>query len=363
MELTKGILTYQDLKDGRRVEGDPNEIASYEYESRRRVFLANPNLMDFDSTYLYTDKVDDVVAGRVMLFPTMIKNGDENVPSTAASALYVHEDYRQYAIGVDIMMYQSNYKKTPTKLAAGVSDQALPIYEKLRYFVFKYPLLELRFNTRSLLYSLGVKGILNSLLAQPLNLYLGIKNKGLMGRMKEVGKKYSIEKISKVPEWVDEIVMNDGHKYAELHNHQWLQWLLDGSFKDGDRNIQSFYVVNCDGEHCGFFMTTERLRKQDGRFKNLLVGYVVEWGITKQSELTESEIYFLALSTFSEDVALVDLASDDINTVNKMTSIGFKRIGDANMVFKDNTREKKYADAKDQTLWRLRLASSDVALS
>lgn len=82
-----------------------------------------------------------------------------------------------------------------------------------------------------------------------------------------------------------------------------------------------------------------------------------------ESELTESDINFLALSTFSKDVASIELASDDNETVEKMIAVGFEQIGYANMVFKDCTREKKYTRAKDQSLWRLRLASSDVALS
>ena len=74
------------------------------------------------------------------------------------------------------------------------------------------------------------------------------------------------------------MVLNDGHKYMEVHDHKWLQWCLDNSFKGGKQDIQSFYVIKKEDEHMGFVMTKERFRVETQGMKNVKIGSIVEWG-------------------------------------------------------------------------------------
>ena len=120
---------------------------------------------------------------------------------------------------------------------------ALPLYKKLGYYVLAFPrIMQLR-NVRCLLESKGLRGNMLYLFSILINIPLSLIYKILSGESKRLLKLYQVEKVTKIPEWVDDIVLNDGHKYMEAHDHKWLQWNLDCNFRGLPRDIQSFYII------------------------------------------------------------------------------------------------------------------------
>lgn len=361
MEFTSRIVTYKELRDGLEIKHDPYGILSYEYETRRRAFLANPNLRDENDTYAYVVETDGAPIGRTYLFDSKIKVGDEIFPLYSGSGLEVVSEFRKFGVGGELFAYSRSIKKRERLLSAGISDMALPLYKAMKYHIFEFPKM-LRLNdVRPLLGKYGFKGILMNFMRWSGNAVLHLYYSLGTYKANRLKKAYQLERVEHVPGWVDEIVKNDGHKYAELHDKEWLQWNLDYNFKGHKRDIQSFYIIKKDGENVGFVMTKERFRPEVHGMTDVLIGSIVEWGIDSRSSLTEPDVYRLVLSTFSYDVDIIETATNDDVAIKKLKLMGFVHHGDAHIAIKDKT--KKLKDVGDATLWRLRYGYADVILT
>lgn len=362
-EILNQIITYKQLIAGNYQIGDDSYgIASYVLTPHRIAALKNcPFNISEDACACFFVNVDDVVAARGQLFGTRLYVEGKIIPSGTGSSLETAKQFRHLALGAEVMLFSSTNDEYETFIASGISDMALPLYRKLRYHILEFPrIMQLR-NVYSVLESKGLGGfslkVVSSLLNFPLKLLLAYsKRKG-----KKLMKKYQVERVVIVPEWVDGIVLNDGHKYMEVHDHRWLQWNLDYNLRGFPQDIQSFYTIKREGKPVGFFMTKQRFRKEAGGLKNILVGGIMEWGAINEKELSETDIYKIAQTTFSEDVDIVEAATADPVTVKEMKVCGFVSRGYAHIAFKD--KKKQYKDASDINLWRVRYGYADVLLT
>lgn len=361
MEFESRIITYGELRKGFHFENDKYGIASYEYEARRKAFLANPNIGDDDDSYMYLKLADGIPVGRSIQFDTRLKVGDKIVPLYSGSALEVVESYRQYGIGGEIFAYSRRIKKRNILISAGISDSALPLYKVMKYTFFVLTrMLQLR-DAKPLLGKKGITGITQKVLGAIVNGFL--KCMGVLSSFKtrSLRQKFELRLVSVVPEWVDELTLNDGRKYCEVHDHKWLQWNLDHSFKSESKNKQSFYIIVRESKPMGFVMTKERFRANIQGMKNVTIGSIVEWGSMDENELCEADIYRLTLETFSSDVDIVEIATNDTRTLKSVKRLGFIQHGEARIAIKDKT--KQLTDIADITKWRLRYGYADVILN
>lgn len=361
MEFNSRIITYGDLRKGLTFENDKYGIASYEYEPRRKAFLSNPCAGADDDVFMYLVEAENVPVGRTMLFDTRIKVGNEILPLYSGSALQVEESYQKYGLGGEIFAYGGTIKKRKLNLSAGISDMALPLYKVTKYHIFEFPKLLRINNSRILLGKYGLKGFLLTtagvLINYPLHIYYFLTK----GKTRRLKKQYKLEKTEIVPQWVDDIVLNDGHKYAEVHDQKWLQWNLNNNFKGHERDVQSFYIIKKKEENVGFVMTKERFRPEVQGMKNVMIGSIVEWGSIDETKLNEANIYRLVLDTFAKDVDIIETATNNSDTQHELKRMGFIHHGDAHIAFKDKT--KQLTDSGDVSLWRLRYGYADVILN
>lgn len=362
VNIINKIVAYKELLNY-IPQNDVLGIASYMSETRKKTFLNNPNLKDIEDCALYLSIVDDIPAGRLMLFPTRIKLDDTVTYAESGSALEVHEEYRKYALGIDLMMYWALKDEYDFIIASGISDMALPVYKKLKFHVFEFPRMMMLRNVRCILESKQLKGtflkittMLGNVVLKMFNMYGTIKSKLF-------AKRFEVKKETIVPEWVDDIVVNDGHKYMEVHNQQWLQWNLDYNFRGLEQDKQSFYSVWSEDKPVGFFMTKERYRVlAGGRLKNVTIGSIVEWGTKDASIIGETELTALALRTFSDSVDVVEMATTDSEVVIKLKKFGFIKYGCAHIAVKDK-KHRMSEDFADPTFWRIRYGYADVILT
>ncbi len=360
-EVSVCNYTYQDVCEGLVFENDPYSIASLFSGPTQKAFLANPFLKDKNDICLYLRKVNNDYAGIAMAFPTQIKAGDEIIDATSGSTLEVYEKYRKLEIGSDLMTAPIYNEKNKVLLFAGLSDMALPLYKVLRYSIFEYPrAMQLR-SIKPFFEGKGLKGFSLSLLSSIIDaLFKPIVWISHFGSYLKK-RKYHVERVSTIPAWVNEIVENDGHKYAEFHNQAWFQWNLDNNLHAEKGDIQSFYCVYKHDEPYGFFMTKERYRKEaGGALRNAKIGSIMEWGSKDENSLTEADLYTIALSTFGK-IDVLEFASVSTKVLKQMRKYGFIHHGAAHIAFKDLT--KKYKDAKDMSLWRIRFGYADVLLT
>ncbi len=363
MEVTKRVITYKELLENTyHVENDKYDIAAYLTESRRQAFLHNPNLKDYDKPVQNLYQVDGVVVGGSMGYETLFKNDSEMYPAQGGSALETHKDYRHLGIGVDAMLNSLQNRDYDYIIYGGISPMALPIYRKLRYVVFEFPRMMLIQNSRSLVEARIGNGAIGKMSTCLLNFPLKLLKIINCYRSKLLQKKFEVRKETIVPRWVDRLILEDGHKYMEVHDSRWLQWNLDYNFKRMPQDRQAFYTVWKDGEPIGFFMTKERFRElAGGILKNVLIGSIVEWGTALPDILTEEKLNKMAISTFSSCVDIIEFATTDLIVVKTMKKWGFISHGFAHIVFKDKT--KKLKDTSDINLWRIRYGYADVILT
>ena len=357
MEVSYKIITYAQLRDGYKPEDDKYGIASYEFEARKRIFLANPNLSDYNKPYQYIALADGIPVGRDSYYTTLMKFDEEYHVVLSGSSFEVYSDYRKYAFGLDMLMYYNSGLGYKQLLGSGLSAMAVPLHKKLKFTIFPIPTYILRRDIGVFLQRFGMKGFLLRISSKLLNPLFNIKGT-LFCRSEKLEKKFAVIKQTEVPEWVDDIVLNDGHKYMEVHNYQWFQWNLDHCFDDNIKNHQEFYAIYDSEKPVGFFMN--KIRVTDKK-KNILSGTVVEWGTADEHILSEEYIYKLALKSFSKDISYVTIGTLTNNVAKHLKRWGFIKIGDGYIIFKD--KEKKYLDAKDVNLWRLRLGYTDTILS
>lgn len=361
MEFSSRIITYGELRRGLHFENDKYGIVSYEYESRREAFLSNPCVGNDDDPFMYVVEADGVPVGRTMLFDTRLKIGNEIVPLHSGSSLKVEDDFQKYGIGGEIFAFGGSIKNRKLHLSAGISNNALPLYRIIKCYIFEFPKLLRVQNIKPLLSKYGIKREGLSVLGGMVNAILRIFYFFTKFKTNRLKKQYSLEKVEQVPEWVDDIVLNDGHKYAEVHDHKWLQWCLENNFRGGKKNIQSFYIIKNQMGTVGFVMTKERFREEAQGMKNVKIGSIVEWGSKNEVELGEVDIYRLVLDTFSKDVDIIETASNNLDTQRVLKLMGFVHYGDAHIAFRDKT--KQLTDAGDASLWRLRYGYADVILN
>lgn len=361
MEFSSRIITYGELRKGLHFENDKYGIVSYEYETRREAFLSNPCAGNDDDPFMYVVEADGVPVGRTMLFDTRLKIDKEIVPLHSGSSLKVEEDFQKYGIGGEIFAFGGSIKSRKLHLSAGISDMALPLYKIIKCYIFEFPKLLRVQNIKPLLSKYGIKGVVLYVLGGIANVILRTFYFFTKFKTNRLKKQYSLEKVKQVPEWVDCMVLNDEHKYAEVHDHKWLQWCLENNFKGGQKDIQSFYIIKSERHPVGFVMTKERFREETQGMKNLKIGSIVEWGSKNEKELCEADLYRLVLDTFSKDVDIIETATNNYETQRALKRLGFMHHGDAHIAFRDKT--KQLTDAGDASLWRLRYGYADVILN
>ena len=353
------ILSDGNVPNGVEIKNDNYGVAEYALqEPRRSAFLHNPYLTaDDNRCMLCLSLVDDVVAGRIMLFPTQFKADKEIIESSGGSSLYVESLFRHTDVGVDLVFYPIDKKKYNALIYSDFSEEGLKVYRALKFTDFSLGKMILPVKLDFLLAgALGSK--LSRIVSFPFNMGLRLWRK-IFSLYYISPNCFDLKKMDVVPKWVDDIVLNDGHKYMEVHDHIWIQWNLDNMFHNDPENENAFYGVFCKEKPIGFILIKTRKRKKGGR--SFLQGSIMEWGSYDESRLSEAQLYLLALRILQRNVDFVQVATNNINTMSVLKKLLFIGNGEHHIMFKDLSR--KYKDSNDPSLWRLRYGYSDSILN
>lgn len=351
--ITYKSVSYNELACGLAPVEDPYAIISDERRQREKIFTDNPR-HDGDDTYMFLVFDGGKAVGRCYYFKTLFKAGEQTIPALSASALAVAEPFRHSGLGADIVLHTVSYDKYPVHVFAGIAPMALAMYKKLKYTIFAIPEYRLFLNSKAYLANKGIRGMALSVASKIVNFFWHRKCKA---HGKPSGK-FTVRQLDVVPEWVDDISLNDGHKYMEQHDHEWMQWNLSGSFAGKKGDYRRFYGVYMEEKPIGFFMTKRNVTIETVDMSD---GYVVEWGTKDALLLSETDIYKLAISTFGMDVSDIIVGSVDADTQDELSKMGFKYIADEHVAVKDLHRS--FSDIADKSLWRLRIGYADTIFS
>ena len=358
MDIKEKIYTFRDAANGIRFENDQYGLGAYMTgDGIRKTFLSAPALEDVDEPMAMIETVDDIPTGRVMIYPSRLKVNNDVILVTSGSSLYVHEDYRHLELGVNLMLYPLSIKRP--LLYAGFSTMAEPLYRKMGFAIFYIPKMWQIRRVEPVLKSFGMKGLLLTALKSCLNPLMSILVIAGKKASKRLLRQYRIERFTKVPQWMVDIVLSDKHKYAELHDRKWMQWVLDHNFFERKEDKQYLYGVYKGEKPVGFLLMAERnFTIPEKNIDKCVYGYVLDWDTIDSSIIDEKQLKTIALSLFTDDVDIAQIDSLDEKLLKSMKRYGFIHHGYENIGFKDITK-KLDKDWKDAANWRLRASYSD----
>lgn len=365
-KITPLKITYKELRDGSYKDSYIAQDEKFDGVASMTPFLrdaliACPYNNDDTKTAMYLMLDEGKEVGRCYMYGVKLKGGDELFDAQVFYGLEALEEYRNEGVGTSLILYPLTNKEYDFVLIGGMTTMVIPMYKKMKYHIFEVPQYAKILNSRYLLIPLGIKGGLLKVCTGLCNGLIKLMNCPNNIRANRLKKKFIVKKETVVPEWAGELATNDGHKYMELHDQEWLQWNLEHNNHGYKEDVQSFYTVSGKtGKPLGFFMTNERLKKTEGRIKNSIRGKLLEWGSFDYSVLSEADINVLALSTYSSSVDLVMTLAGEDGTAKRLKRMGFMQRG----VFPVGIRDKKNVlkDASDQTLWRLRFGYTNTII-
>lgn len=356
-------ITYNDLKNGFNVRytDDLQMLTDYLTHSVKSTLLANPNLKDFTESAINLIIQDNVIVGRNMLMPTCIKTPDGSIEVQSGGSFEISEKYRGKGLGKLIFkdsIFNNNHDAYIGQL---YSSSALAIIRKLNLNIFEQPSYYKLCNSRIVLESKGLHGRMleiGTVLANGIIKLLDFRN---VIRLKKFKKNYRIVQKTKIPKWVEDLTLHDGHDYAEIHDCKWLQWCLDNKFTNHPRDKQAFFAVyNSRKQPRAFFMIKERYEAEQGIYKNLTRGFVVEWGSYDENELSEADLNLMAISCFGNDVDNITTILSNVSYDRTLKRIGFIRHGSYQFSLKNDTNADD--NISEQSRWRIRYGGCNTII-
>lgn len=360
--LTYKFITYKELIDGTYKDAyipqdDKFPVTSHLTPSLRNAMIACPGNNDESKTFMKVcvDEENKEI-GRAFCFGTRIKAGGRVYGAGTGFGFEVIEEYRKEGVGADLLLMTRN--EFDFVLVAGISLKAFPLYRKLRYHLFE---VQQFYKVRHARYVVKPRDLKGWLSLEKKTVKLKLKDIPNLIKYYELKRKVLIKKETIVPEWVTDMVANDGHQFMEVHDREWFQWNLDYNTYGFDEDIQSFYsVLDRNNKPLGFFMTKERLVQKSGPDKGLIRGTVVEWGACDKKALSESDINLLAMYSFSKRIDVIFTLACESDTASQLLRMGFKERASFKAGIKD--KKKQLENIGDQQRWRLRYGMTNMII-
>ena len=352
-ELREGIIP--DVKD-------PYHIMAVFNPKMQEAFLNNPaGYEDSDICQILALDGDNVI-GVNHSFGLELYINREVVPVMGGSYMYSLEEYRKHAIGAELFQRGLANHKDRHRVAAGISHMAIDMLRVMKFKVFEFPRLIYLRKSRCVIQSIlknESRAILPIIAA--VDVLLVLHRHLLVFFAKRKG--FIIEKCVDVPQEVEDIVLNDNHPYMEFHGKKWMEWKLKYTFSEDERNKKSLYVVKKDGIIEAFFIIKQEFFEEASSrgFRNVYLGSVMEWGIKKESMLTESDLYVMALEKVDKEIDAIQIATSSDKTVKRLKTFLFAKVGNANMAVRFKKNRPKGYDIIEN--WRIRLAGNDTLIN
>lgn len=314
---------------------DAEGILSSGLELYRKAQLDNPYTDDTSTAYVLA-VVDDLIVGRHMMLNTKLKVGDEIIDIKTGGGILISSKSRGMGIGSRMMDEAMELEESDLYYGALYTRAAYDIIRK------KDTMLEIPHYVKFI--HKGIKRVLDL---------------PVIIRRAILKRRFTVERLTTVPQWAGEMAMNDGHKYMEVHTTEWLQWTLDNMATGIPTDFNQFHAVyDKNHEPVGFFMTIVRTVTKNGETINL--AYFAEWATSDTSRLDEVDLNIMAIETVSSAVDRLWTIADNALTGKALQRHGYKRRGWLAMSIRD--KKHQYRDIGDVSQWRLRYGCCNTML-
>lgn len=314
---------------------DAEGILSSGLELYRKAQLDNP-YTDETSTAILLAVVDNLIVGRYMMINTRLRVGSETIKTKTGGGLLVSTKCRGMGLGSRLI-----------SMSRVLEDSDLyffGLFTRAAYDIIRKKDMMLEIPQYVKFFHKGIKRVLDL---------------PVMIRSAILKRRFTLERLTTVPQWAGEMAMNDGHKYMEVHTTEWLQWALDNMATGVPTDYNQFHAIyDKNHEPVGFFMTLVRTVTKDGESFNK--ANLAEWATADPSQLNEADINILAIDTVSSVVSRLWTITENSSSAKSLLRHGYKRRGWFAMSVRDN--EHHYPDIGDVSQWRNRYGCSNTTL-
>ena len=348
-------ISYKELNDDVPIPFDDSchMISDYLTPSVRKTLLANPNLSDYEDSVLNLVILDGTIVGRNMLMPTKIKAGEKYYKVQSGGSYEVSERFRGHGFGK--MAFRDSIINSEYDVYIGqlYSTTAFSIVRNIGLIVFEIPSFYKLCRSRTILEAKGFRGYPLKICASVADVVLKFLDIPNRCRLNKLRKKYTVKEASVIPEWVNEITLHDGHEYMEVHDAEWFQWNLDNRFTECLNDKQAFYVVYDKNEiPQGFFMTKVRFEEEQGKYKKITRGTIVEWESYNEQELSEVDLNLLGTYSFDSNVDNITTVLSNASFENRIRKLAYIRHGSYQLTVKPGPIKQE--SIYEQSKWRIR---------
>jgi hypothetical protein len=312
---------------------DPDRLAPMT-EPKRATLLANPFPIEDDDPVQLIGTLGGEVIGRLDLVAGGIDVDGETVRCLWGSALYVPEQHRHTLMGVSLILKAQGLAASAG--AAGPSQLAYPVYQKLKWLDAELPRYVLLRRSRSV-----VERYLSSPL--PRRLATSAADAGLLvhralveGARLLLVRGIRAEATTALPPELDEALAQRSEVVRFHRSSDWFRWLVSHTFEDDARNRRGLYVVRAaDGSALAYFLVKARFYPEASQrgFRNLHLGSLHDWLVLDERALPFEHLALLAVEALAAwDVDAVEICLPPDHAGARLARFGFRAVGEMHVV-------------------------------
>lgn len=361
------IVRAKDLANGQTHHpfADPQKTAVFTAE-KRRALLANPLRCGPDEPMQIIGVKDGNVTGRLDLISGRMNLKGQAVPCLWGSYLYVPPEYRSTLVGLSLVLKMHSLHSTPA--VCGISQVALPLYQKLKWADVAMPRHIMLRRSRSVVeryLGTGLSGMLGRLAADAA-LTAHRLAAGTIRSLKTSG--LHVQHVDRAPQELED-AMTTGSKAIQTHRSAAvIDWMLAHSFETDARNRKGLFLVRDGGRRLiGYFIAKLRFYEVATHrgFKNLLLGSLQDWRIFDGSKLSMMQLIALAVREISAwDADAVEVCLPPDCAPLNLKPWGFVRVGDLHWMIRPSSQSLLHGHLPSlHADWTIRPADGDNTFS
>lgn len=337
-------------------------------EEKRRAFVNNPYLVHWNNYCQQVCHVDGVAFGCEVQFPLRLKTPVDTRTILAGSTTFVAKEYRKCGAGAGFSVGREQKAKGYGTAGSSMSQMMVRVYRMAGVHIFDMPRYILLFRSRPVV-EMKLRGALLKFCSMCVDCALSIWYwlAGWFVRWKCRG----LEFVDVSPadgtaiESAAQLVAQDPHQFAEVHDAQWFMWMMTESFEKS--GPMSLTLVKRGGETVGFYMTKKRFHEQASSrgFKNVWLGSIMEWQVKADCEKLQPWILARAALAMRKQVDACELLTVDGAIASRFKRLGALHVGDGNYAFSPSAGDPLWNDVglHDVDCWRMRPALCDAGLN
>jgi hypothetical protein len=357
------VVTKGDLRRGGYAQGwdDPDRTAPLTPQ-KTKALLENPLSSSDDDPAQIIGLRGDRVIGRLDVIPGRLYANGEPLPCLWASYLVVPEQFRNTLMGVSLVLKLQQLH--PTVAVCGVSQVALPVYQKLRWQDYPLPRYMLLRRSRPVVEKLIGPGVVGRAAGAAVDFGLAFQ-RALMAVTRERG--VTCEPSQTAPAELEERLSAARAPLVADRSAAWIEWAVGNAFDDQPQARKGLFLIrDRSRELVGALLLKLRFHETASHrgFRNVMLGSLADWMILRPDRLDLRPVILLAareLSRWGADA--MEFCTNDEPTGRWMKRWGMRRVGELHLLVRAAPASPLAKVNIPPAQWQLRPADGDCLVS